>query len=318
LDWEDSEVEIGTHVTDSDRSSSSPYLSDDNLSDDDLSDDDSASESDDLQDTKEPAVSTSRRADKVKIESSVRMALGNKNAPLLAFFQPCSREEHNANMARDLERFREERESILVKEKSVTKQKLFRKREKATLRQRRLRDKKREKDIFAGIRSPGGTKRKTIPLELIDPGISKKQRMDLAEETRPARLLKKKINDKNRKPQGRKKKHEQRRAKYHNWFTPACWRMIEQAGKAAGWKMSATRIVKIAKTRNPEIFENLSRETVRDWIDKSGERPRWSDATLRRVEAGNAPGHANGGHRGVFVSSSYLVNGALTDPVPKG
>ena len=246
------------------------------------------------------------------------MVLGNKIAPLLAFFQPCSRDEYNANLARDRESFRDERESKLRKEKAVGEQKLFRKREKATLRQRRLRDRKREKEIFAGIRSPGGTKRKTIPLELTDLGISKKRRMDIAEETRPAHLLKKKIKDKNRKPQGRKQKHEQRRVKYHNWFTPAYWRMIEQAGKAAGSKMSATRIVKIAKARNPEIFENLLRETIRDWIDKSGERPRWSDATLRRVEAGNAPGHANGGRRGVFVSSSFLINGALTKPVPKG
>jgi hypothetical protein len=318
LDWEDSEVEIGTHVTDSDCSSSSSYLSDDDISDDDLSDDDTASESSDLQDTKVQVVSTSKQVNKVKIESSVRMALGNKNAPLLAFFQPCSREEHNANLARDLERFRDERESMLRKEKSVGKQKLFQKRNNATLRQRRLRDRKREKEIFAGIRSPGGTKRKTTPLELTDPGISKKRRMDLAEETRPARLLKKKIKEKNRKSQGRKQKHEQRRAKYHNWFTPACWRMIEQAGKAAGSKMSATQIVKIAKARNPEIFENLSRETVRDWIDKSGTRPRWSDATLRRVEAGNSPGHANGGRHGVFVSSSFLINEALTNPFPKG
>ena len=317
MDWEDSEVEIGSQITDSDCSSSSSYLSNDDLSDDDLSDDDRASESGDLQDTKKPVVSTSGRVDKVKVESSVQMALGNKKALLLAFFQPCSRDEYNANLARDRESFRDERESKLVRENSVRKQKQFQKREKATLRQRRLRDKKREKEIFAGIHNPGGTKRKTIPLELIDPGTSKKQRIDLAEETRPARLLKK-IKDNNRKPQGRKQKHEQRQAKYHNWFTPACWRMIEQAGKAAGWKMSATWIVKIAKTHNPEIFENLSHETVRDWIDKSGERPRWSDATLRRVEAGNAPGHANGGRRGVFVSSLFIINGALTNPVPKG
>jgi hypothetical protein len=104
--------------------------------------------------------------------------------------------------------------------------------------------------------------------------VTKKRKINLAEETRPARTLQRKIKDKTRKKQGHKQKGELRQAKHHNWFTPVCWTMIEQAAKAAGWQMSPTQIVQIAKARNPEIFEKLTRETVKGWIDRSGPQPR--------------------------------------------
>ena len=70
----------------------------------------------------------------------------------------------------------------------------------------------------------------------------------------------------------------------------------------ARWEMSASKIVSIAKARNKEIFKNLSRKTVRDWIDQKEAKPQWSDGTLCRIEAANAPGHRNGGPVGVLVS----------------
>ena len=66
--------------------------------------------------------------------------------------------------------------------------------------------------------------------------------------------------------------------------------------------MSPTKIVKICHTRNPELFAGLTRESVKRWIDRSGEQPKWSDAALKRVAAGNTPGHALGGPRGALVS----------------
>jgi hypothetical protein len=245
---------------------------------------------------------------RIKIESSVRTALGAKKAPLLKFFKPCTPEEYDANLAREQEVMHRDREGDETLARVAKEQQLLGKRLKAKLRQRKHRHKQNEQDIIAGIRSPGGTKRKLVPAELIDSGLLKRCRMELAEETRPARLLERKIKEKKRKPQGRKAKHMPRQAKYHNWFSPVCWRMIEEAAKAAGWKMSATQIVKIAKARYPMIFEGLARETVREWIDRSGPQPRWSDSTLLKIKAGNTPGHPNGGPRGILVSCIFVVN----------
>jgi hypothetical protein len=141
--------------------------------------------------------------------------------------------------------------------------------------------------------------------ELTDSGLAKKRRVGFAEETRPKRELIKEYRRTHRSKKGRKLKAQPREAKYHNWFTPLCWVIIEQAARVAGWQMSATQIVKICQARQPQVFAGLTRETVKCWIDRSGSRPRWSDATLSRVQAGNVPGHSNGGPRGALVSSPF-------------
>src|SRR5438045_37166 len=71
--------------------------------------------------------------------------------------------------------------------------------------------------------------------------------------------------------------------------------------------MSPSTIVQIAKNRAPVTFAGLTIETVRGWIDRTGDRPRWSDAVLRRAEQGNVVGHSKGGQRGILVSSSCIV-----------
>jgi hypothetical protein len=92
-----------------DKSSSSDDPSDDA---EDSDDDDTSVVSDDLPTAEEchiqpvaekPKVSSSIHSNKVKIESSVRLALGAKKAPLLAFFKQCSTEEYNANLQREQE-----------------------------------------------------------------------------------------------------------------------------------------------------------------------------------------------------------------------
>ncbi len=69
----------------------------------------------------------------------------------------------------------------------------------------------------------------------------------IAELTRPARALKKKIKQTVRKLQGRKVTRDTAPAKYHNWHGPATWSIIMLAAKEAGWRMSATDIVNAAK-----------------------------------------------------------------------
>ena len=127
------------------------------------------------------------------------------------------------------------------------------------------------------------------------------QGKSLAELSRPARELKKKIKDKTRKPQGAKPKKVARPAKYVNWFSPLSWSQIEAAARVVGWMMSSGEIVRELQKRNPDTFGRLNQSTVRGWIDRSGDRPRWSDAVLARIPKGNDPGHQKGGRRGILV-----------------
>jgi hypothetical protein len=120
--------------------------------------------------------------------------------------------------------------------------------------------------------------------------------------------LKKKIKAQNKKPQGRKKTTKTTEdAKYHNWFNPITWSLIEKASRNAGWEMSASAIVRESKRIDPVVFANLSRTTVIGWIDRSGDVPRWTDSVLQRIEQGNDPGHKNGGRLGILVSQQSLT-----------
>lgn len=107
----------------------------------------------------------------------------------------------------------------------------------------------------------------------------------------------------NRKPQGRKQTNKARPAKYQNWHAPACWSQVLLAAKESGWKMSAFEIVRSLKRRDPVIFAGITRETVKSWIDRSGDKPRWTDTVLARMAArtGNEPGHSKGGRCGILV-----------------
>ncbi|KAF6742212.1 hypothetical protein DFP72DRAFT_197331 [Ephemerocybe angulata] len=125
----------------------------------------------------------------------------------------------------------------------------------------------------------------------------------VAELSRPARVIQQKIMAKKRKPQGRKKKTPdvKRPAKYHNWFTPLIWALLEKAVKRAGIKMSPTAIVKEAKKLDPEIFDGLRHSTVAGWIDRKGLKARWTDSVIQRIQKGNLPGHTNGGQKSILV-----------------
>ena len=130
----------------------------------------------------------------------------------------------------------------------------------------------------------------------------RKTRSSIAELSRPARMLKQKFKDDNRKPQGRKRKRLLKSAKYHNWHTPFIWTQIEIAVRQVKWKMGGSAIVAAARKLDPVLFAGLSRTTVNSWIDRSRERPRWNESILKKIEQGNDPGHKNGGQRGVVVS----------------
>jgi hypothetical protein len=129
----------------------------------------------------------------------------------------------------------------------------------------------------------------------------------IAELSRPAHALNQKFMEKRRKPQGRKSKNDDQQTKYHNWLTPFLFTQIESAKVTSGGPRWSTRsIVKELKKRDPKTFQGLSRTTMDKWIDRTGDKPKWSEKTLERVKRGNDPGHANGGRKGIFVSINII------------
>ena len=113
---------------------------------------------------------------------------------------------------------------------------------------------------------------------------------NVAEQSRPRRALKEEIRAANDTPQGRKKTTMYQPAKLTNWMNPFLWDSIEKAAKRAGYQMRPAEIVKELHKIDRKMFHKLAPQTVGAWIDRTGDRPRWSDATLERVKRGNKPG----------------------------
>ena len=129
----------------------------------------------------------------------------------------------------------------------------------------------------------------------------------IAELSRPAKVLNRNFMEKRRKPQGRKRKHHDLKGKYHNWLSPFLFTQIETARVTSGGPKWSTRaIVYVLKKKDPKTFQGLSRSTINRWIDRTGDKPKWSERTLERVRRGNEPGHDNCGRKGILVSEYYL------------
>ena len=98
-----------------------------------------------------------------------------------------------------------------------------------------------------------------------------------------------------------------------NWHNPLIWSQIETAARIVGWRMSSQEIVNELRKQNADTFRTLNRTTVNGWIDQTGDRPRWMDATLENNQKGNDPGHNKGGQRGILVRVlPFAGNIALT------
>lgn len=142
-----------------------------------------------------------------------------------------------------------------------------------------------------------------------------RQEMPIAELSRPYRAFKEKQSLKGKHPQGRKKKNERHIATYHNWHTPFLWSQIASAAKhpSVGWKMSSTEIVNLLKRQDPMTFGGLARTTVESWIDRSGDKPKWSDRALEMASEGND--HSLGssrGKKGIFVRDQPIKSIIMT------
>src|SRR5882762_9324428 len=126
----------------------------------------------------------------------------------------------------------------------------------------------------------------------------------VAELSRPAHSLNAKFKEKVRKPSGQKSKNKEKHTKYHNWLTPFLFKQIEAARITSGGPKWSTRaITRDLQKKDFGTFKGLSRTTMDGWIDRSGDKPRWSDTILERIKKGNEPGHVNGGGKGVLVST---------------
>lgn len=135
---------------------------------------------------------------------------------------------------------------------------------------------------------------------------SKRSKPSIAELSRPDRAANALLKAKIKKPQGRKRTVEHGEAVRTNWHSPFLWRQIEAAARAERWNPSA--MAKWLARRDPEVFGKISRETIRDWIDRSDKfNPRWTDKALKMKEAGDHQSRLNkGGKLGIFVSNRDL------------
>jgi len=100
---EDSDIQMGSvHTYSDDESSVQGDSTDDDSSLSLYASDDDGTPSN-LSTTDGKPIKSKGDREKVKVDSSIRVALSTSKAPLLAFFKPCSCEEYHANLARDSE-----------------------------------------------------------------------------------------------------------------------------------------------------------------------------------------------------------------------
>ncbi|KAJ7815544.1 hypothetical protein B0H13DRAFT_2381017 [Mycena leptocephala] len=149
-------------------------------------------------------------------------------------------------------------------------------------------------------KNPGGKKRK-VNLKYWETA----SRSSIAEASRPAREITKKVKDKTRDPSGRKKKNPDRAAKYVNWTTPFSWSAIAAAQAKVGW--GYTDIVRELRRVNYDFFQHLTPQTVNGWIEKVGGFSQWKASILECTAKGKIPGHNKGGRRGILTAHPEII-----------
>jgi hypothetical protein len=111
---------------------------------------------------------------------------------------------------------------------------------------------------------------------------------NMAEATRPNRAFKEEKR-RERTDVGRPRVNEYKEAILMNWMSPVVWSIIDRVSKHHP-KMKPSEIVNELKLKDPILFAKLAPQTLGAWIDRSGDRPVWSERTLEWVATGNRPG----------------------------
>lgn len=135
---------------------------------------------------------------------------------------------------------------------------------------------------------------------------------------RLAKAAIKKSKNKIRKPSGQKSFLPEKKSMYTNWFTPFLFQQIEEVWIVTGDSKWSTRAIEQElKKSSPDVFRNFRHTTLNEWINYSGNQPRWSDKTLVQIKKGNDLGQENAGHKGVLVHClCHIFVALLTYHVP--
>ena len=80
--------------------------------------------------------------------------------------------------------------------------------------------------------------------------------------------------------------------------------------------MGAMEIVAAAKQIDGVVFRGLSCTTVKSWIDRTGDRPKWTYAVMKRIDHRKNTGHKKGGQCGVLVHKSICIGVTFLNKVP--
>ncbi|KAJ6590815.1 hypothetical protein B0H10DRAFT_2197604 [Mycena sp. CBHHK59/15] len=191
-----------------------------------------------------------------------------KQSKLGSFFKVATQEEKEANIAREWERLRDNREVWEAREREAKFEAKLKMTADAAERKRRSWTRLRDAKIASGwVPATAGCNRKIIELEDHDKGPSASS-SKLAEDSRHRRQFIE-CAKKNNKPQGHKRKPENAPtvAKRVNWHNPLIFPLIELAVLKAGRPWSATEIYRQAKLFAPDVFENLTSQVIGRWID---------------------------------------------------
>lgn len=261
---------------------------------------------------------------KIRVESAIRVALtkqadGQSKGLMKWFTQSSAADSRKQNKKVDT-MISECLEAYQPVHQMEAKRYEHEKRLQNKARQQKHRQKVYADEITRGIRSPRGSKRRRRPHSSVSllADINGMSESSIAELSRPHRTFKEKQHLAKKHPQGRKRKNEHRAATYHNWHTPFLWSQIINAAShpSVGWQMSCTQIVRLLKQRDAITFAGLSRTTVDSWIDRTGDKPKWSARALQMAINGNDPGLGNkGGKRGIFVRLQLTDLVAITHPL---
>ncbi|KAK7047057.1 hypothetical protein R3P38DRAFT_3423853 [Favolaschia claudopus] len=259
--------------------------------------------------TDTPHASPVKKKLKEKIRSATSSAMGilKKGSPskVPALFRMSgwakvkvlTQQEKEDVFAAEADERRDKAEERAIRERREKRAQEKRRKDGQNERQHRCREKKR----LAREQLNGGGKKRKVDLRYRETA----SRHEIAEASRPAREITKRIKEKTRHPAGRKKRTGERRATYINWMTPFAWSSITAAQRKVGW--GATDIARELQRVNHDFFQHLTPSTVRGWIENVGGFNQWKPSVLARADTGNIPGHNKGGPRGILSAHPEIV-----------
>ncbi|KAK6974495.1 hypothetical protein R3P38DRAFT_3378568 [Favolaschia claudopus] len=260
-----------------------------------------------------PHTSPAKKKIKEKVESATRRAMDSlsKGTKIPALFRMAgwakpkvlSEQEKQDVFAAEAEEGRMKAEEWAKRERAIKAERDASRKAAQNERQRRHRASKR---AAKEAENPGARKRRKVALEYRETtSVS-----EVAEASRPARQIGKKIKEKNRKPQGRKQTKAARTPKYVNWVTPFSWSCITAAQRKVGWGL--TDIVRELHRVNYDFFQYLTVQTLKGWIEKVDGFSRWTPNVLARAAKGNITGHNKGGRRGILSAYPEIIDEVIS------